>query len=184
MYLVGLCIYCKNVTRTFQCQVNEENHKILEDARMAGIGKILTVQRGFLWEGWLRKAVRTHTVRSLTEDIDKEHGSDVLQQINFSELRNEITFWAIALKKATEISWEQRTFYKPCLFTHTTNFHVDLHRSVLSTFGCDTLIPAVVVNKCFHTVDPPTAYLRILTAIVLFTRPAMARKRQILLHCI
>jgi hypothetical protein len=74
--------------------------------------------------------------------MDKEHGPEnVLWQINFREIRIEIAFWEIALKKATEISWGPRTFYKPCLFTHTTEFQVDMHYSVLPTFASDTLIP-------------------------------------------
>ena len=49
-------------------------------------------------------------------------------------------FEKIAVDKATEM-WGPSTFYKPRLFTHTTNFHFDIHCSVLPTFSCDTLIP-------------------------------------------
>jgi len=44
---------------------------------MAEIGMILTVQRSLIW-GLLRKAVRTHILRNLTEDIDKEHGPELV----------------------------------------------------------------------------------------------------------
>jgi len=108
---------------------------------MAEIGIILTVQRSLIL-GRVTEERRKNIYFAKSYGRHRQ-GTQFWERLvtNFSELRIEVAVWEIALKKATGISWGPRTFYKPCLFTHTTNFHLDMHCSVLPTFSCDTLIP-------------------------------------------
>jgi hypothetical protein len=92
-------------------------------------------------KGYWKKPLKPIFCEILRKTSTRNMVRECLWQINFSEFRIDLSFWEIAVKKATEISWGPRTFYKPCLLTHTKNLHVGVHCSVLPTFGCDTLVP-------------------------------------------